>query len=136
LSDSLKSIGGTAFYNCKKITSISLPDSLISIGDYAFYNCTNLTKIILPVNITELLACTFKNCTSLSVIYIPSSVTTISGNSYDKSPFVGCLESLSIFCETNDLQDNWGKYWNYYASGKQLTVTYGATREDVETLNN
>ena len=39
----IKIIGASAFYNCERLTSITVPDSVIEIGSYAFYKCDNLT---------------------------------------------------------------------------------------------
>ena len=41
----MTSIGNVAFYNCTKLTSITIPDGVTSIGDYAFDGCTSLNKI-------------------------------------------------------------------------------------------
>ena len=37
---SVTSIKDYAFYNCYRLTSITIPDSVISIEDYAFYGCS------------------------------------------------------------------------------------------------
>ena len=42
---SVTSIGDCAFYNCKGLTSITIPDSVTSIGNDAFDGCTSLTSI-------------------------------------------------------------------------------------------
>ena len=36
---SVTSIGGSAFYGCSGLTSITIPNSVTSIGSDAFYNC-------------------------------------------------------------------------------------------------
>ena len=33
------SIGGSAFRNCRSLTSVTIPNSVTSIGDYAFCKC-------------------------------------------------------------------------------------------------
>ena len=45
IPNSVTSIGGSAFYNCKDLTSIEIPNSVTSIGDYAFKDCTRLEKV-------------------------------------------------------------------------------------------
>jgi hypothetical protein len=40
------SIGGSAFWECFGLTSITIPNSVTSIGDSAFYGCTGLTSIV------------------------------------------------------------------------------------------
>ena len=46
IPDSVTSIGGSAFYECTSLTSITIPQSVTSIGDGAFFLCTSLTSII------------------------------------------------------------------------------------------
>lgn len=58
-------IAGSAFYNCKSLTSVTIPDSVRSIGDFAFYNCASLTSIIIPDNVTSIGDRAFGGCKNL-----------------------------------------------------------------------
>ena len=95
------SIPGSAFYDCSKLTSITIPSSVTSIGNKAFQHCTSMTKI-----------------------YIPSSVTTISASSSSYSPFYGWNSSAVIYCGAASKPSDWGSYWNYYNSSSQLKVVW------------
>lgn len=68
----VKSIGVSAFKDCKDITSVYIPDSIEYIRNYAFYNCTSLKAIILPSSIKQIggTRSSFSNCDSLEGIYI------------------------------------------------------------------
>ena len=68
-------IGGSAFYGCTGLSSITIPSSAISIGDSAFRNCTSLNNIIIPNSVTSIEGGAFLGCTSLSNITIPKSVS-------------------------------------------------------------
>lgn len=44
-------IAQSAFYNCKGVTSVSVPNSVTSVGRYAFCNCTSLKSITVPPSV-------------------------------------------------------------------------------------
>ena len=46
ISNSVSSIGDSAFFRCSGLTSITIPNSVTSIGNDAFYGCNGLTSIV------------------------------------------------------------------------------------------
>ena len=42
------SMGEQAFWDCSRLTSVTIPNSVTSIGDYAFQNCRSLTNVTIP----------------------------------------------------------------------------------------
>lgn len=60
------SIAQYAFYNCRSLTSITLPSTLTSIGYGAFYNCSGLTSITIPEGVTSISWHAFNGCSSLT----------------------------------------------------------------------
>ena len=79
------SIGGSAFYGCSGLTSITIPNSVTSIGAYAFYGCSGLTSITIPEGVTSIGKGTFVYCSGLKSAIIGNSVTSIG-----YSAFGGC----------------------------------------------
>jgi hypothetical protein len=113
LGNSLKNIAGSAFLNCKKLTTINIPDSVVAIGSMSFQGCTDLKSITLPKLIDTIPAnlfygsgitsisipplvktigtSAFQNCTGLTSIYIPPTVSVI-----PTSCFYGCSNITKI----------------------------------------
>ena len=83
-------IGSNAFYNCSNLVNIKLPENLAEIGAWAFYNCSQL-KVDLPGNIVKIGVGTFENCKSLTEITIPKSLTEC-----DWRIFSGCSNLKTI----------------------------------------
>ena len=91
IPDSVTSIGGSAFYNCKGLTSITIPDSVTSIGEFAFSECGSLADVTMGSGVTSIGECAFYDCTGLTSVTIPDSVTSIGDYA-----FYGCTGLTSV----------------------------------------
>lgn len=94
------SIGNSAFYFCRYLTSITIPNSVTSIGSSAFYYCLNLPSITIPNSVTSIGSSAFYYCMDLTSVIIPNSVTSIGSyafsgcgkleyNIYDNAKYLG-----------------------------------------------
>ena len=69
ISNSVTSIGESAFERCIGLTSIAIPNSVTSIGYNAFYGCTGLTEITIPDAVTSIGGNAFYGCNGLNDVY-------------------------------------------------------------------
>ena len=106
------SIGGSAFYNCVSLASITIPSGVTSIDGGAFYYCYALTSITIPSGVTSINNYAFANCSALASITIPSGVTSIGTNA-----FQACyaLTSITIPSEVTSIGTN--AFYNCYGLG-------------------
>ncbi|MCD7724134.1 MAG: leucine-rich repeat domain-containing protein [Clostridiales bacterium] len=92
VSGSATNVGGSAFYGCTNLTNITLPNSITTIGDYAFYKCTNLTSAIIPDDVTNIGENVFENCTNLTDLTISNNITNIGA-----CAFKGCTGLTNVY---------------------------------------
>ena len=71
------SIGDYAFYNCYRLTSVTIPNSVTSIGNQAFDHCSGLTSVTIGSGVTSIGNSAFYGCSGLTSVTIPNSVTSI-----------------------------------------------------------
>ena len=81
ISDSVTSIGCSAFYDCKNLTSVILPNSLRTIGKFAF-SCCSLSSVTIPNGITTIANGVFYECPNLTSITIPNTVTSMGNDAF------------------------------------------------------
>ena len=89
LPESIKFLGGEAFYDCKVLSSIDIPASIDALPSCCFYNCISLTDVILPNSIKTIGGECFYGCEKLSKIDLPESITAIG---YDAFRYSGLTE--------------------------------------------
>ena len=91
IGNSVTSIGSGAFQSCTSLTSVEIGNSVTSIGEWAFYDCSSLTSVEIPNSVTNIGDYAFDHCYSLSSVELPNSVTSI-GN----QAFGGCSSLTSV----------------------------------------
>ena len=96
------SIGKNAFFDCKSLTSITLPDSIKSIGFGAFMSCESLSKITLPESVKSIEGYAFYRCESPTEITIPGSVKSLGHD-----VFSHCISLKTI--TYNGTREKWKK---------------------------
>lgn len=96
----ITSIGSDAFYDCDRLTSITIPNSVKLIGWDAFSGCSKLTSVTIGSSVTSIGHDAFFNCRRLTSITIPDSV-----NSIGDGAFGGCenLTSVTIGKSVNSI---------------------------------
>lgn len=100
-------IGNNAFYQCNKLTDVTVPESVTTIGNQAFYVCKKLENVTICNGVTSIGNGAFGVCTAMTDISIPDSVTSI-GN--DAFYYCSKLESVTIPSNLTELGDYAFKY--------------------------
>ena len=90
ISNTITSIGQSAFSGCTFVTTIAIPDTVTTIGDSAFADATNLAAVTLGSNLVTIGDSAFRNI-SLTTITIPASLTTIGSNAFQNTDLTQVL---------------------------------------------
>ncbi len=75
IPNSVTSIGDSAFYDCRGLTSVTIPNSVTSIGGSAFQGCWGLTSVTIPNSVTSIGSGAFDDCDGLTSIVVESGNT-------------------------------------------------------------
>lgn len=85
VNNRINTIGDNAFQNCTSLTSFTMTDSVRTVGEAVFYGCSNLSSLRISPYINVIGESMCENCYNLQFITIPFAVQTI-GN----FAFAGC----------------------------------------------
>lgn len=77
-------LGDYCFFDCDKLSTVTLPDTVETIGICAFYDCDWLRGIKGPEALRIIGSEAFYSCGSLEAIYIPGSVASIGEDAFDE----------------------------------------------------
>ena len=114
-------IGGSAFYNCTEMTSVTIPDGVTSIEDDAFRGCSSMRAVAIPDSVTKIGYQAFQDCVKLADAPLPAGLTILGGGA-----FRGCinLESINIPSGITFL----GGTFEGCSSLTSVTIPWGITR--------
>lgn len=97
ISSGVTSVSKKAFYDCKNMTSVTLPKSIKTIGDHAF-DASGIKAVNLPEGLTYIGSYCFAGCDALTSVKIPNSITELRSGT-----FWSC-DNLQTVTLSNNLQ--------------------------------
>ena len=109
-----------AFYQCSRLTSITIGNSVTSIGASEFSGCSSLKSVTIGNSVTRIADYAFLGCSSLTSITIPNSVTRMG-----YMAFSGCSSLTSItFGGTKAQWHAMSSSWSWYDEVSQSCQVY------------
>ncbi|MBR1593234.1 MAG: leucine-rich repeat domain-containing protein [Alloprevotella sp.] len=107
----VKSIGMSAFYGAKGVTSVVIPEGVYSVGYTAFAGCSDLTTVAMPTTLKSIEGGAFQGCRNLHEISLPTSLSVIGYEAFRESglrsvviPDTATLEE-GVFSECHELRE-------------------------------
>ena len=102
LKEGLNSLGKSAFANCLKLKTVTIPGSISSVAQNVFENCESLEELTFGIGVQQIESRAFYMCRSLKKLTLPDSMVSICGNA-----FYGCseLEEVKIGEQLSSIGD-------------------------------
>ena len=79
----------------------------MEIGNFAFFNCVKLSSVTIPENMHTIGKHAFQNCRNIKTLTIPATVTDINDNAFD-----GWLPYQKIHVNYKTKPEDWSHEWN------------------------
>ncbi len=91
IGEGITNIPISAFSDCTKLTSVSLPSTLKKIEGHAFSYCRNLNNVFIPESVVSIGAYAFEGCYNLSGMYIPKNVSSIGEPAFSECYYLNSI---------------------------------------------
>ena len=121
ITDSVTTIGSSAFYYCQNLTSVTIPNSVTSIEYMAFSDCSNLTNVTISDRVIWIKESAFYGCKSLTSVTIPKSVMDI-----EQGAFSHCSSLTNVYCKPTLPPGEGWDIFDYNISGRKIYVPTGS----------
>ncbi len=96
---SVTSIGIYAFFNCRGLTSVTIPNSVSYIGKYAFASCSGLTSVTIPNSVSYIGEAAFGGCSGLTSVTVDKNNGTYDSRNNCNAIIKTSTNSLIVGCK-------------------------------------
>ena len=139
----VKSIGASAFSECRSLTSVTIPNGVTNIGERAFSGCEGLTSVTISDSVTSIGRGAFSYCSSLTGIWVSKGNRYYSSDasgilfSKDQATLIQCPGAFKAYTYTiPNSVTNIGDYAFYYCSDlTSVTIPDSVTSIGKEAFN-
>ena len=128
ISYPVTSVGGSAFYNCDVLKTVTFSGNVGIIGDYAFANCTALESVTFSGDVGSIGTDAFGYCTELENVTFSGDVGNIEGFAFGDCD---ALESVTFSGDVDNIEDY--AFLGCYAL-KTIYVPVSTTEETVQII--
>ena len=104
-------LGNCVFFDCRVLTSLTIPSSVTSIGDCTFEGCSGLTSLNIPSSVTFIGWGAFDDCSGLTSIYVyPEKLPTLGTDI-----FYGCdAKNCTVYVPKGTYDDYKSSEFGYF----------------------
>lgn len=115
-------IAAYTFYNCDKLTGVTIPDTVTDIGDYAFAFCDNLQTIALSKNLESIGNSGFVYSPKLERVELPDTLTSLGEDIFRGT----ALQQIEIPANLTNIAG-----YAFYSCDQLTSVTFKAGATEV-----
>ena len=118
----MTSIGESAFSECRRFTSVTIPNSVTSIGDKAFFQCYSLNSVTIPNSVTSIGKEAFAYCRYIENVY--SYAEEVPSAGYDA--FDGFSNYATLYVPASAIEAyKTTEPWSEFGTIKAIDTTEG-----------
>ena len=128
----ITSIGGTAFFNCRKLAGFTIPTNVTSIGGQAFQNNYLMTSIDIPSGLSSINNYVFGGCTGVTSISGFEHITSIGQQGFSSFGYAGHVDLNSIVTVASSAFES-AKMTSLHIGANCTTIT-GAAFFNIKSL--
>ena len=119
VEEGVTTVGLGAFFNCKQLTSVTLPNSVYAIRMSAFMGCESLKSIILPEGVELIGSGAFGGCKALKTIYLPKTLTAVG-----EFTFAACYSLKDVYYAGSETEWKQIEFGNDSDPTNHITIHY------------